>query len=255
MEKESKSKETKNNLLIEKEIDELGSNIINIKIKKTRHSKNINNQEKQKNENEKNNENKIEKNDKDLNNNKEDFNLEDFNNFVKQNVNVQIAPNNSNQLKSHHKPHLKLKLNLGIKKKVPPLSINKEKKEDIQNIIRDEDIKDNINIDDINKNNNNQINNKLLEENNKIQNQNIIPNNNMEESSFVLKQKFDNINESQISYEANSSFQNMNLNFQEHKKVKKKFKLSLYQLQKLALLGAGASGEVYLIQDTKTKKN
>ena len=36
MEKESKSKETKNNLLIEKEIDELGSNIINIKIKKTR---------------------------------------------------------------------------------------------------------------------------------------------------------------------------------------------------------------------------
>ena len=254
MEKESKSKETKNNLLIEKEIDELGSNIINIKIKKTRHSKNINNQEKQKNENEKNNENKIEKNDKDLNNNKEDFNLEDFNNFVKQNVNVQIAPNNSNQLKSHHKPHLKLKLNLGIKKKVPPISINKEKKEDIQNIIRDEDIKDNINIDDINKNNNNQINNKILEENNKIQNQNIIPNNNMEESSFVLKQKFDNINESQISYEANSSFQNMNLNFQEHKKVKKKFKLSLYQLQKLALLGAGASGEVYLVQDTNTKK-
>ena len=46
MEKESKSKETKNNLLIEKEIDELGSSIINIKIKKTRHSKNINNQDK-----------------------------------------------------------------------------------------------------------------------------------------------------------------------------------------------------------------
>ena len=251
MEKETKSNETKNSLLIEKKIDELGASIINIKIKKSRHNKIINNQEKQKNENEKNNENKIEKKDIDLNNNKEDFNLEDFNNFVKQNVNVQIAPNNSNQLKSHHKPHLKLKLNLGMKKNVPSISINKEKKENEQNIIKEEDIKDNINIDDINKN---QINEKISEENNKNQNQNIIPNNNMEESSFVLKQKFDNINESQISYEANSSFQNMNLNFQEHKKVKKKFKLSLYQLQKLALLGAGASGEVYLVQDTNTKK-
>ena len=116
MEKETKSNETKNSLLIEKKIDELGASIINIKIKKSRHNKIINNQEKQKNENEKNNENKIEKKDIDLNNNKEDFNLEDFNNFVKQNVNVQIAPNNSNQLKSHHKPHLKL--NLGMKKKI-----------------------------------------------------------------------------------------------------------------------------------------
>ena len=67
--------------------------------------------------------------------------------------------------------------------------------------------------------------------------------------------KFDNINESQISYDTNLSFQNINMpSFPEKKKVKKKFKLSLYQLQKLALLGVGASGEVYLVQDTMTKK-
>ena len=36
--------------------------------------------------------------------------------------------------------------------------------------------------------------------------------------------------------------------------MKNKIKLSLYDLQKLALLGAGSSGEVYLVQDTETKK-
>ena len=259
MEKESNSdKSNNNNLLLEKEIDELGSSIINIKIKKTRHHKKNNNQENQIKENEKNNDNKMNKNDIDLNgNDSKGFNLEDFNNFVKQNVNVQISSNN-NQLKSHHKPHLKLKLNLGIKKKVTPMEIGKENHKESPNMIKDEDIQDNINIDDIN-NNQNLINNHISEDTSKSSSQNqnqnnIIPNNNSTESSFILKQKFDNINESQISYEANSSFQNMNISYPENKKVKKKFKLSLYQLQKLALLGVGASGEVYLVQDTKTKK-
>ena len=255
MEKESNVLNN-NNLLLEKELDELGSSIINIKINKNKHHRKIINQEKQKQkEDEKNNENKIDdnKNNKTDNNN-EGFNLEDFNNFVKQNANVQIAPNN-NQLKSHLS-NLKSKLNLGLKKKVPPLTIKKENKIESQNIIKDEDIEDNINIDNINNINNNQnniINNKnipISEEKDKNAN-----NNQNAESSFILKQKFDNINESQISYEANTSFQNMNItSFQENKKTKKKFKLSLYQLQKLTLLGAGASGEVYLVQDTKTKK-
>ena len=253
MDKETNSNKSNSNLVFEKELDELGSSIINIKINKNRHHKKVNNQENNnKKENEKNNENKIEKKENEQNlKHKESFNLEDFDNFIKQNANVQIASNNNNQLKSHHKPHLKLKLNLGSKKKVPPIEIKKENDEQPENIIKDEDIKDNININDIN-NKKNQINNQINEEG--IQSPSQIQNNNMEESSFFLKQKFDNINESQISYEANSSFQNMNLNFQEHKKVKKKFKLSLYQLQKLALLGVGASGEVYLVQDTKTKK-
>ena len=257
MDKETNSNNNNNNLLFEKQLDELSSSIINIKINKNRHHKKVNNQEnsnKKENEknNEKNNENKIEKKENEKNiNTKESFNLEDFNNFVKQNVNVQVASNNNNQLKSHHKPHLKLQLNIGSKKKVPSIEIKKEKKEQSSNIINDEDIKDNININDIH-NEKNQINNQINEES--TQNPSQIQNNNIEESSFFLKQKFDNINESQISYEANSSIQNMNLNFQEHKKVKKKFKLSLYQLQKLALLGVGASGEVYLVQDNKTKK-
>jgi serine/threonine protein kinase len=58
------------------------------------------------------------------------------------------------------------------------------------------------------------------------------------------------MNESQISYEANASINN---HLKDHK-IKKKFKLSLYQLQKITLLGAGSSGEVYLVQDTVTKK-
>ena len=253
MEKESKEL-NHDNLLLEKELDELGSSIINIKINKNKHHKKNINQEKQKQkEDEKNNENKIDDNKIQNDNNNEGFNLEDFNNFVKQNSNVQIASNN-NQLKSHL-PHLKLKLNLGMKKKIPPITIKKENKIEPQNIIKDEDIKDNINIDNINNINN--IQNNIINNNNiqisEEKDKNI--NNQNAESSFILKQKFDNINESQISYEANTSFQNMNItSFQENKKTKKKFKLSLYQLQKLTLLGAGASGEVYLVQDTKTKK-
>ena len=72
----------------------------------------------------------------------EGFNLEDFNNFVKQNSNVQIASNN-NQLKSHL-PHLKLKLNLGMKKKIPPITIKKENKEYKEQI---ENFKNKINND------------------------------------------------------------------------------------------------------------
>ena len=237
MEKESNSEQSNNNNLLEKEVDELASSIINIKIKKTRH------QNKHKKEDEKNNDNK-------------GFNLEDFNNFVKQNENVQISSNNNNQLKSHHKPHLKL--NLGIKKKITPININKEIKKESPNIIKDEDIKDNINIDNISNNqilNNNQFSEDITKTSSQNQNQNnIFPNNTSTESSFILKQKYDNINESQISYETNNSFQNINLACAEPKKVRKKFKLSLYQLQKLALLGVGASGEVYLVQDTQTKK-
>ena len=255
MEKESNILNKESNKSIEKEIEELSSSIINIKIKKNRPNKKllVNNELKKENENEKNNENKSEQ----VQNNNEGFNLDDFNNFVKQNVNVQISSNNNNnQLKSHLKPHLKINLNLGTKKKLAPIKINqennieKEKGDNIQN--NDEDIKNNININEVT----NQIknDNDIIQINNELNNNNI-PNNNLSESSFILKQKFDNINESQISYETNLSFQNMNISsFPEKKKVKKKFKLSLYQLQKLALLGVGASGEVYLVQDTKTKK-
>ena len=237
MEKETNLINNNNNNLIEKELEELSSSIINIKIRKNRNNKiNINKEIKKENENEKNNnENKQEQNNKINQNINEGFNLDDFNNFVKQNVNIQIAPNNNNnQLKSHLKPHLKINLNLATKKKLAPIKINKESSQK-----KEEDIQNNINI--------NEINN--------INNQNDKEKESNPESSYILKQKFDNINESQISYETNLSFQNINIqSFPEKKKVKKKFKLSLYQLQKLALLGVGASGEVYLVQDTKTKK-
>ena len=233
----------------EKELDELGTGVINIKINKGRFNnkdkdknKEINKEKENKKNEEKENNNK-ELTNKNINKNNEDFNLDDFNNFLEHNKNIQVSNNNKNsQLKSHLKPHLKL--NLGIKKPsaVPPKPIQKKQEDSdpSQKIINDEDIKDNININDINN-----INNLNNNSQNKIKNNNA-------ESSFILKQKFDNINESQISYEGNASVQN-SINNAEHK-VKKKFKLSLYQLQKLALLGAGASGEVYLVQDTITKK-
>ena len=233
----------------EKELDELGTGVINIKINKGRFNNKDKNKEKEINkekENKKNEEkenNNKELTNKNINKNNEDFNLDDFNNFLEHNKNIQVSNNNKNsQLKSHLKPHLKL--NLGIKKPsaVPPQPIQKKQEDSdpSQKIINDEDIKDNININDINN-----INNLNNNSQNKIKNNNA-------EASFILKQKFDNINESQISYEGNASVQN-SINNAEHK-IKKKFKLSLYQLQKLALLGAGASGEVYLVQDTITKK-
>ena len=226
---------------MEKEIDELGASVINIKLNKTKHHKK-NNKEDNLNTPKKEEEKNINKD--------EGFNMDVLNNLLNQNVNIQIPSNNNNneQLKSHIKPHLK-KLNLGLNKKLTPITINKEKNEDKENKIKDEDIIDNININDINNNNNKIIDNET---------QNKIPNNNPNaESSFILKQKFDNINESQISYEANSSFQSMPMNMvhpEHNKKVKKKFRLSLYQLQKIGLIGAGASGEVYLVQDSITKK-
>ena len=226
---------------MEKEIDELGASVINIKLNKTKHHKK-NNKEDNLNTPKKDEEKNINKD--------EGFNMDVLNNLLNQNVNIQIPSNNNNneQLKSHIKPHLK-KLNLGLNKKLTPITINKEKNEDKENKIKDEDIIDNININDINNNNNKIIDNET---------QNKIPNNNPNaESSFILKQKFDNINESQISYEANSSFQSMPMNMvhpEHNKKVKKKFRLSLYQLQKIGLIGAGASGEVYLVQDSITKK-
>ena len=230
MEKETNLMNNTNNNtnLIEKEIEELSSSIINIKIKKNRNNKiNINKEIKKENEDEKNN-GQI---NNDINNNKnEDFNLDAFNNFVKQNIQIASNNNNNNQLKSHLKPNLKINLNLPTKKKLTPIKINQESSQK-----KEEDIQQNININEINNIN------KEKELN--------------PESSLILKQKFDNINESQISYDTNLSFQNVNIpSFPEKKKVKKKFKLSLYQLQKLALLGVGASGEVYLVQDTKTKK-
>ena len=54
MDKETNSNKSNSNLVFEKELDELGSSIINIKINKNRHHKKINNQE---------NNNKKEKND------------------------------------------------------------------------------------------------------------------------------------------------------------------------------------------------
>ena len=202
MEKESNILNKESNKSIEKEIEELSSSIINIKIKKNRPNKKllVNNEIKKENENEKNNENKSEQ----VQNNNEGFNLDDFNNFVKQNVNVQISSNNNNQLKSHLKPHLKINLNLGTKKKLAPIKINQEnnnEKEKGDNIQKnDEDIKNNININEVT----NQIknDNDIIQINNELNNNNI-PNNNLSESSFILKQKFDNINESQISYETN----------------------------------------------------
>ena len=230
MEKETNLMNNTNNNtnLIEKEIEELSSSIINIKIKKNRNNKiNINKEIKKENEDEKNN-GQI---NNDINNNKnEDFNLDAFNNFVKQNIQIASNNNNNNQLKSHLKPNLKINLNLPTKKKLAPIKINQESSQK-----KEEDIQQNININEINNIN------KEKELN--------------PESSLILKQKFDNINESQISYDTNLSFQNVKIpSFTEKKKVKKKFKLSLYQLQKLALLGVGASGEVYLVQDTMTKK-
>ena len=242
MEKETNLMNNTNNNtnLIEKEIEELSSSIINIKIKKKRNNKiNINKEKKKKNKNKKNNnENKPEQNNNLNQNINEGFNLDDFNNFVKQNVQIASNNNNNNQLKSHLKPHLKINLNLATKKKLAPIKINQESSQK-----KEEDIQNNININEINN-----INNQNDKEKEKEKELN-------PESSYILKQKFDNINESQISYDTNLSFQNINIpSFPEKQKVKKKFKLSLYQLQKLALLGVGASGEVYLVQDTKTKK-
>ena len=110
---------------MEKEIDELGASVINIKLNKTKHHKK-NNKEDNLNTPKKEEEKNINKD--------EGFNMDVLNNLLNQNVNIQIPSNNNNneQLKSHIKPHLK-KLNLGLNKKLTPIAINKEKNEDKEN--------------------------------------------------------------------------------------------------------------------------
>ena len=260
---------------IEKVIDELGEEIVNIKInrhknkqnkKEDKNNSNINNTNNVVSNNNENNEiNKGNNNSISNNEKKEEFNLDSFNNFVQHNINFQGSSNKNNQLKSHLKPHLKLKLNLGLGLKKsganksneiptnnPPqpnqdnlnnININDEnKKKDNMNENNDDNNLQNININDINEAENLKKNLEQQSNLKSLKDQNV-------ESSFILKQKFNKINESQISYEANTS-----MNHLKDHKIKKKFKLSLYNLQKLALLGAGASGEVYLVQDTETKK-
>jgi len=255
------SNQKNSNIIIEKKVDELGSEFVKIKITKKR-EKTTNLKEKDEKKNEKdvkieeNNQNKpnneIEKKECEENikkENNEEFNLDNFNIFLQNNINIKSSSNNNKPLKSRL-GGLKLKLNLGSgnkAKEIKPPDNNKDKntsndnKNEIDtnknNIKKDnnDDINTNINIDNINNINDNEQ---------KIKDPNI-------ESSFILKQKFNKFNESQISYDVNSSCaQHTN----EQHKTKKKFKLSLYELHKLALLGAGASGEVYLVQDNVTKK-
>ena len=268
MKKESDS----SNKNFETEIDELGEEIVKIKINRNRHKiKQTNNkiEEKEKNINSNfssninEDKNDLENSEKNKNNNansdmnknnikekKEEFNLDSLNNFIQNNVNVQASSNNNLTLKNQLKPKLKLKLKIGLASKKEetseiPLQNNNEIKNNINIDKKENDdinLDENININDINQTENLKIN---IEQNSKlkeIKDQNV-------ESSFILKQKFNKMNESQISYEANSSINHIKEN-----KIKKKFKLSLYHLQKIALLGAGSSGEVYLVQDTVTKK-
>ena len=271
------------NVTFETEINELGSEIVSIKINRNKHKNKQENNDikKEKEEKEENNsklpdsnekvnnsENPDKQNEEKSNNNlneesnnnqniekKEEF-LVSFNNFLQQNINVQGSSNNNSQLKSHLKPHLKLKkLNLGLGIKKPEVKPEENKKENDNQTNNNDNGANNTN--ETKKNENDNINDNIninhineaeslknsLDQNSKIKDNNI-------ESSFILKQKFNKMNESQISYDATASINN---HLKDHK-IKKKFKLSLYQLQKITLLGAGSSGEVYLVQDTVTKK-
>ncbi len=278
------------NVKFEKEINELGSEIVKIKINRNKHNKNkqenndITKEDKKeqiiKNNNSENIEKNVNNNNENNNNEKkEEFNLDVFNNFLHHNVNVIGSSNNNKQLKSHLKPHLKLNLGLsGKKKELPKIvvdnknnennnsnnnnnnekKIENENKNNNENNINDKNNKNNMNISDKNNDENildniniNDINGAENTKNNLDQNSNSKIENRNIESSLILKQKFNKVNESQISYDAsNISINHLN----DHNKIKKKIKLSLYDLQKLALLGAGSSGEVYLVQDTETKK-
>ena len=66
----------------------------------------------------------------------------------------------------------------------------------------------------------------------------------------ILIDKFNKVNESQISYDTSS----IKIDTSQKTKEKKKFKLSLYTLEKKSNLGSGASGDVYLVEDTQTHK-
>ena len=234
------------NVTFETEINELGSEIVSIKINRNKHkNKQENNDSKNKKEenNNKSNENNLTEektnnnlNEESNNNNnpkidkKEEFNLDSFNNFLQHNINVQGSSNNNTQLKSHLKPHLKLKklnLGLGLKKPEAPKPEENKKENDNNNndVNNNNEIKnDNVNINDnININNINEAESlkNNLDQNSKIKDDNI-------ESSFILKQKFNKMNQSQISYDANAS---INKNLKDHK-IKKKFKLSLYHFKR-----------------------
>lgn len=190
---------------------------------------------------------KNQSNEKENNPKKEEFNLDNLNNFVKQNNNIKNRSYKSNQLLSH----LKKKLHLAIGSKKNETYNNNSNKSNNNNINQNEmnnninknnenNIEHNININDINKENlkNSQEQSSNIKE---IKDKNI-------ESSFVLRQRFNKVNESQISLETNNS------NYSKDNKIKKKCKLSLYNLNKLGLLGFGASGKVYLVEDSDTKK-
>ena len=71
------------------------------------------------------------------------------------------------------------------------------------------------------------------------------------EDQNTLKDKFNKVNESQISYDTASIKIETSKNYP---KEKKKFKLSLYTLEKICNLGSGASGDVFLVQDSQTHK-
>ena len=272
--------ELNNNNIIETEIDELGDKIFKIKIKKNKNRQNFNkiNEEKekeekikeinnisQKNKNKENNnlENKVLNDNKNIEK-KEDFNLDSFNNFDNQNRNIQGSSNNDKQSISHLKR--KLKLNLGLKKQENPninepipsknnniqfdnvnnnIIKNNENKINNNNDINDDNIIQNININNISEEA--EILKKSLEKNSNLN----IQDNANAESSIILKQKFNKINESQISYEGSTT---NSINQFKKTNKKSKFKLNLYDLEKIKLLGVGSSGEVYLVQDSKTKK-
>ena len=70
------------------------------------------------------------------------------------------------------------------------------------------------------------------------------------EDQKILIEKFNKVNESQISYDTSS----IKIEPSQKIKEKKKFKLSLYTLEKKSNLGSGASGDVYLVEDTQTHK-
>ena len=71
------------------------------------------------------------------------------------------------------------------------------------------------------------------------------------EDQTILKDKFNKVNESQISYDTASIKIDTSKNYP---KEKRKFKLSLYTLEKICNLGSGASGDVFLVQDSQTHK-
>lgn len=203
--------------------------------------------------------------------------IETYKSFLQQNQNTKGSSVNThkNSFKSGLKSKLKLKLDIkkpAIKLEEKPkstdlpknetsnttntvnnkfsnvnlnLSMNENEKVEkkIEDFIIGENDNININIDEEKK-----INKESLNSNNNKNNISISENinGNEKESSKILKEKFNQMYESQISFDGSTSF-----NFNG---PKPKFKLSLYRLEKIKLIGAGSSGEVYLVQDISTHK-